>query len=425
MLPKLTAGGPYTLKANNATATDILIGEVWLASGQSNMEFTLKQVTDPKAALAASDHPNLRMFTVKRAVAADPTDNLSGTWQISSPATSGDFTAVGYYFAVSLLEHLKVPIGIIHSSWGGTPAEAWTPLQNLLADPVFMATANFQSAAYHALPASLSAYKTQLPAWEAQYHAAEPAMEDPGTIAAANDWKPISFPVSTADLPFKGAAVLWLRRMVTLPDNVPSVRAHIDLGYMLERDVVYVNGQEIVKQGYGDPEIGVPSRAADIPADVLHPGANTILIRAFAHAPARQSLGHASSAITIPTSQPGVNDTYPITGQWQYHLSFDQPVPADAIASLPHSPQMNVSNTPTALYNAMIYPLRDVSIAGALWYQGESNAGAAAKYPGLMADMIKGWRTQWGCRFIRTETSWRNGPRNSRSRGTCRTPRLP
>jgi sialate O-acetylesterase len=402
-LPRLTAGGPYTLTANNASATDILIGEVWLASGQSNMEFTLKQIADLPATLATVDHPNLRMFTVKKNTAAEPTTALKGSWAVSNTTNALDFSAVGYYFAASLLDHLHVPIGIIHSSWGGTAAEFWTPLPNLLADPTFATEARRQTDAFRALPASMATYKQQLHAWESQYQAAEPT-----STAIPSDtapWQTITLPATMDQLPFHGAAVLWLRRSVTLPDNVPSTRAHIDLGPLLERVIVYVNGQQIARQGYGDPEIGVPSRAADIPAGVLHPGINTVLIRAFGHVPSHPGIGRSAMSISIPRSampgatQPAGNDTCPLTGDWQYSLAFNQPLPVEALASFPISPQMNTSSTFTSLYNAMIYPLRNFPIAGTIWYQGEQNAGHAAQYPGLMADLIAGWRKQWGYDF--------------------------
>jgi sialate O-acetylesterase len=390
-LPKLAAGGPYTLTANNATANDILIGEVWLASGQSNMEFTVKQVSDLQATLAASDHPKLRMFTVKKNTAAEPITALTGTWAVSNATNVMDFSAVGYYFAASLLAHLDVPIGVIHSSWGGTAAEVWTPLPNLLADPVFADTAKRQTDSFRALPVSIADYKQKLPAWESQYQAAEPK---DATIPGDNaSWMHITLPATMEQLPFKGAAVVWLRKTVTLPADAPSVRAHIDIGYMLEREMIYVNGQQIVKQGYGDPEVGVPGRAADIPAGVLHPGENTVLIRAFGHIPSKPGIGRPPMSISLD----GKN--YSLAGDWQYTLTFDRPLTAAAIASFPSSPQMNSSATYTSLYNAMIAPLRDYPIAGALWYQGEANAGAAAKYPGLMSDLISGWRKQWGYDF--------------------------
>lgn len=391
VLPKLGAGGPYTLKANDAMATDILIGEVWLASGQSNMEFTVKQVSDLQATLAASDHPRLRMFTVKKNTAADPITALTGSWAVSNATNVMDFSAVGYYFAASLLAHLNVPVGILHSSWGGTGAEMWTPLPNLLADPVLAADARRQTDAFRVLPASIAAYKQKLPAWESQYEAAEPT--DTAIPADSASWKSITLPATMDQLPFKGAAVLWLRRTVTLPADAPPVRAHIDLGYLLEREIVYVNGQQIVKQGYGDPEVGVPGRAADIPAGVLHTGENTVLIRAFAHVPSRPGIGRTAMSISL------AGKTYPLTGDWQYMLSFNQALPADAVASFPVSPQMNSSATDTSLYNAMIAPLQDFPIAGALWYQGEANAGRAAQYPALMSDLIAGWRKQWGYEF--------------------------
>jgi sialate O-acetylesterase len=402
-LPKLAAGGPYTLTANDASANDILIGEVWLASGQSNMEFTLRQIADLPATLATVDHPNLRMFTVKKNTAAEPTTALQGSWAVSNATNALNFSAVGYYFAASLLEHLHVPIGIVHSSWGPTAAEVWTPLPNLLADPVFSAQTRRQTDAFRVLPASMAAYKQQLPAWEAQYQAADPA--DTAIPPDSAPWQTITLPATMAQLPFHGAAVLWLRRSVTLPDNVPSVRARIDIGPLLERDILYVNGQQIARQGYGDPEIGVPSRAADIPAGVLHPGVNNVLIRAFAHVPSQPGIARASMSISIPrfatpgATQPAGNDTYPLAGDWQYLLAFNQLLPAEAIASFPSSPQMNTSATSTSLYNAMIYPLRDFPIAGVIWYQGESNAGRAAQYPGLMSDLITGWRKQWGYDF--------------------------
>lgn len=403
------AGGPFTMDIITSDSTivlnDILFGEVWLASGQSNMQMPLKGwppndvIKDSKNEIASAAHPELRMFTIPMTLSLVPLDDIKGEWLASSPETAGDFSATAYFFAKRLQEELKVPIGIIHSSWGGTPAEAWTSEANLrklgdfddaldlVKDPK---TYEVVAKWFGQFPAQdFPETKEQ---WEqmdfADIDAARPEFDD-------SNWTDIEIP-GPIDLmkngPFDGA--VWIRKEFEITDTSSDYSLHI--GAIDDMDVTYINGEKVgglVGAGFWN----VP-REMVVPKNFLKKGKNTIAIRII-------DTGGGGS-VNGPVELKSKNGTaINLEGNWKYLViaeiylgKFYGYGLKNSIESRPEVMQLN-PYIPSILYNAMINPLVPYSIKGAIWYQGESNVGRDAQYRRLFPTMINDWREKWQVEF--------------------------
>ena len=403
------AGGPFTMDIITSDSTivlnDILFGEVWLASGQSNMQMPLKGwppndvIKDSKNEIASAEHPDIRMFTVPMTLSLVPLDDIKGEWLASSPATAGDFSATAYFFAKRLQEELKVPIGIIHSSWGGTPAEAWaseTSLRklgdfddalDLVKDPkTFEVVDNW----FGQFPAQdFPETKEQ---WEqmdfADIDAAKPEFDD-------SNWTSIEIP-GPIDLmkndAFDGA--VWIRKEFEITDTSSDYLLHI--GAIDDMDATYINGEKVgglVGAGFWN----VP-REMTVPKNLLKKGNNSIAIRIIDTGGG----GSVDGPVELK-SQDGA--AINLEGTWKYLViaeiylgKFYGYGLKNSIESRPDVMQLN-PYIPSVLYNAMINPLVPYSIKGAIWYQGESNVGRDVQYRRLFPAMINDWREKWQVEF--------------------------
>ncbi len=402
-LGRLAAGGPYEMMVTGSNIIiihDLLIGEVWLASGQSNMEIGLGIVKNAAQEFAAANHPQLRVFSVARRAAADPVTTLNGGWVVSTPETARSFTAVGYFFGTSLLEDLHVPIGIINASVGNTAAEAWTPLPELKSDPLFSALAIKQNAELRAF-VSVEQVKADLLAWERQNGASD--RENSGfangfakDAIVPDEWRTVTLPINGPALGIKGTAAVWVRKDITLPNRKYDQPANLDLGPMREADTTYFDG---VKVGQAPPE-PVPfdrNILYTVPASLLGPGTHTIAVRVFSHQPPHLYLGSRLSNFSVPDSGDGKNAVrIPLFGKWEFRLEFETaPLVDTALKNQPGLTFRDIGIA-SALYNGMISPLQNYALRGVVWYQGENNADRASAYPALMSHLIKSWREQFG-----------------------------
>lgn len=406
-LKAVAAGGPYEMTisgSNKIVVRDLLVGEVWIASGQSNMEFSLNETVHAKAELLRADLPQLRVFTVQQHASAVPDNALRGIWRISTPREARHFTAVGYYFGSTLQRDLHIPIGIINASVGGTPAEAWTPLSEMARDPLFSAIAVKQSGELRDPAFDPAQVRIALAAWEKTYDAADPGNQGYAWGYAApesllKDWHKVTLPTNGEALGVTGEAAIWLRREVTLPNRVYDLEGRVDLGPMTEVNVVYFDGVMI---GYAPNSDQTTGRNTNyrVPPEMLHGGTHTIAVRIFTHQPAYMQLGNSSIALTVQNSDGG-NDRVkiPLAGPWSLRMEFQKPLPASAMATEPRVQNARPSQLATSLYNGEIYPLGNYAIRGAIWYQGEDNAERSASYAQLMTHLIKSWRTQFGQNF--------------------------
>lgn len=378
------AGGPYELVIrgqNTITLHDVLIGEVWLCSGQSNMEFAVRDAKNADAEIASAHFMQIRDINIPHAVSAKPEDDIKAgaSWKPATPANVGSFTAVGYFFARDLYNKLHVPIGIIHSSWGGTDVESWTSLDAMKASDEFG-----RLITEHPV--------TNLDSIAAEKHAILERRLDslqgkiPDEAEVAN-WKQPDFNDSiwhSMDIPgvWEKQTVLenldgtvWLRREVNVSAADAGKPATLQLAMIDDADETFVNGVAIGEtNAYNKP------RSYAIPAGVLKAGRNVIAVKVDDTGGNGGIYGKAEDVqLTVDATK------ISLAGPWKYRvarMSRENGLP-------------NPNSYPALLYNGMIHPLIPFAIKGALWYQGENNAGRAYQYRTAFPLMINDWRKNW------------------------------
>jgi sialate O-acetylesterase len=389
-LPAMKAGGPYEMTVagkNTLTIKDILVGDVWLASGQSNMEWKLSHtVNNFEQEIANAKFPQIRFLDVTNAIATQPlTEFESKGWEICSPETAGDFSAVGYFFARDLHQRYNVPVGVITTEWGGTPSEAWTSTEALKAFPEYQKAVNDLEKNGSSIQAQMQEYQTKLKEWQSKVSGG-----DRGLAAATKwyapaftsaDWPVMTLPMlwETADLPdYDG--IVWFRKDVMIPDSEAGKELTLHLAAIDDADSTWFNGVPVgATNGYNI------ARKYTILGNLVKAGKNSITVRVVdtgggggVHGQEDQLKLTAGDKIIVS-----------LADKWQYQTALD-------ILQMPAKPNVTVNqNSPAVLYNAMIAPLVPFAIKGAIWYQGESNAGRAYQYRTLFPAMIKDWRKQW------------------------------
>jgi sialate O-acetylesterase len=380
-LEPLAAGGPFTMVIsgeNTVTISDLLVGEVWICSGQSNMERVLgpQEGMKPNAnwerEVAAANYPQIRHFTVAKKTAFAPVDSIAGHWVVCSPQTVSDFTAVGYFFGRDLLQAGHGPVGLIHSSWGGTPAEAWTGMQTLRKMPDFAlsiaelgnAAAELKAGTYNYLQktavwyAAHDAGSTQTPAWNA-------------SDLDVSSWKPQNLPgfweeAGLAD--FDG--VVWFRKTFDLPATWAGGEVELHLGAIDDDDTTWVNGVQV-----GATAGWEVLRVYRVPATVLKPGRNVIAVRVLDTGGGGGLWGGKDMNLRLVPGGNREPASLSLTGRWLRKVSI-------SFADTPRPPVNYADNpgTPGSLYNGMIAPLVPYAIRGVIWYQGEANVGREKQY---------------------------------------------
>ena len=378
-----TAGGPYQMVVsgkNTITIGNILVGDVWVCSGQSNMEFRLITSLDADKEIPQANYPQIRHFEVTKGVGLQPKDDVAGgDWKVASPETAGNFTAVGYYFAKELQGQLNVPIGLINTSWGGTHVETWTSRNAFENSDEFktmiaaMPELNLDSVAKIKIASALN----RIQKLQGIY---------PPVAANIAMWKEQNFDDSRwpkmivpklweQQAPGDFDGVVWFRKTVTISAADAGKPAVIELAMIDDADVCFVNGVKIGNtSGYN------VSRKYAVPAGTLKEGKNIIAVRVEDTGGGGGIYGEAADVkLTI-----GTNVT-PLAGEWQYQIE----------SLLAGGNSVGPNSYPTLLYNGMLKPLIPFAIKGALWYQGEANAGRAYQYRKSFPLMITDWRKQW------------------------------
>ena len=399
-LPALPAGGPHTLTVRGSVTLevrDVLVGEVWLCSGQSNMEWPLSLAADGAAETAAADCPTMRLFTVPRRFSLTPTADVVACWAVCSPKDASTFSAVGYFFGRDLQRRLGVPIGLINCSWGGTNAQTWTSEEGLAAEPALrgyledLSQARDCSAgkAQAAYLAARRKFLAQLPQDAGNRGFAEgwakPEYDDSawGTMAVPEYW-------SRTGLLANG--VCWFRRSVDVPAGWCGGNLRLSLGAADKSDDTYFNGARIGGLNWADdPASWSTPREYVVPAALVKPGRNTIAVRVLSNFSGGGLVGPAIAMQLAPAAQAKAAPI-PLAGAWRCRIEQDfGVVPKTAEPASPRD-----QNIPTTLFNGMVAPLIPYALRGAIWYQGESNAGDAARYRTLFPALIRDWRRHWG-----------------------------
>lgn len=381
-LPIFKAGGPYTLTVQaveNITVNNVMFGEVWLASGQSNMNFSIdRPILSYKQVTHEANYPMIRMLTIEPSVSSYPVDKAKTKgWVVCSPETVGKFSAVAYFFALKLHREKQIAVGIIHSSYSGSPAESWLSGDMLSTDSIFKKQidllqndrenwAELQEKEKKIGIQYNEAIKTARNGLDSGFHQLN-----------YNDqhWKKANLPVTASKLNIPGYRLIWLRKLFYLSDD-PKSDYELCLGEVKMRDRTYVNG---VLVGETDKE---QERIYIIPKTVLKKGENVIAIRWLSEW-GYGRLGDNNQTIMVKNLNSG--EEISLLGEWKYNAS------AEVELKTANSYHRN----PTAIFNAMIAPIVTYGIKGMLWYQGEGNAGKANQYARLMQLMIKDWRNRW------------------------------
>lgn len=380
LLDASVAGGPYTLSIKGKSGTldiqNLLIGDVWLCSGQSNMQFTVSGAINSTAEIAAANDAGIRQFKVPNANGDVPESTLAGgEWKESTPATTGDFTAVGYFFAREMRkQHPDVPIGLINASWGGTQIEAWISYEGFgwkgindlkkFHEQEYIRRINLLKERNKWTPTDTDAgIVNGLPAWV-------------GTNYDDAEWMEWNAPGwwYGNGLEFLGGT-LWLRKSFDLPAHIAAGSIALSLGVFDDRAKVWINGNLIDSAN----DRSGKQRQYIVPAKYLTTGKNTITLQ-VGNLDAGGGLVGGKDALKITSNfyQQSLN------GLWKYR-----------IGKFEYAPKCQPQTTPAGLYNAMIAPLTQYTIGGALWYQGEQNAGDIAnayKYRDLLNTLVINWR---------------------------------
>lgn len=380
--PAMEAGGPYELRIDGSDSSivlqDILIGDVWLASGQSNMEWPLRaQVDNFEQEIAEANYPEIRLFTVDHNTSYEPIEDLEeGNWLVTAPETIGDFSAVAYFFGREIHQEMDVPIGLINSTWGGTTAEAWTSEASLTNMQAFAEELQQIEKQLETDPSQTDVFarKTRDSLIQAQRKQMD-TISLPADLNTDN-WAVMELPNNweAAGLPgYDG--IVWFQKQINIPEENATQPLTLHLGGIDESDVSWFNGEKIGQtNGYNT------DREYNIPASAIRAGENTLTIRVQ---DIRGMGGLRGPSDQMYLEQEGQRLNIDLSGNWKY----------EATQQLP---QVDIfPEEPAILYNAMINPLLPYKIRGVIWYQGESNASRAEEYRQLFPLLIEDWRDQW------------------------------
>jgi sialate O-acetylesterase len=372
-------GGPFELTIsgkNKIVIKDVLVGEVWICSGQSNMEFQVYKTMNAKAEIEDSNYPMIRHFGVAQDLSGSPKEDLkAGKWAVSNKDNVGDFTAVGYYFAKKIYAELKIPIGIINTSWGGTCVETWTSRE------AFENSSEFKEMIAEVpqvdMDAIFETYKKSVLDNLKKAQGFEVTMTNENQFAAMNfqdiHWPEIKLP-SLWETQQIGSVdgIVWMRKTIIISEEQAQKEAVLHLSKVDDEDITYVNGVQV-----GTNKIWDTKRIYKIPVGVLKAGRNVIAVRIVDYSGGGGIYGD-SADLKIEFKDSNVS----LEGLWKFNVIQVK------IAISPNS-------YPSLLYNAMVNPLIPYAFQGVLWYQGEANVSRAKQYQIAFPLMINDWRTKW------------------------------
>ena len=375
-------GGPYTVKISGHQTVElhnVLVGDVWLCGGQSNMQVSLRSAKNGEEEVKAANFPEIRFFSVAPHSAYHHTDVVAGSWEVVSPETADHVSAVAYYFAHKVQQEIHVPIGLVVDALGGTPAETWTSAAALRPLKDFdVPLAELEKLAATGAPE----YGNYVMHWYDQYDVgikgnwAGPDLDD-------STWKMVEIPGGFSDLGVpETPAVAWFRKEIVVPDPIPAGRALLFLGSIERMDTAYINGTQVGASAWVENP-----RVYFIPDGVLKPGKNVVAIRVLKTKPQGGFLAKPEEL----RLELGEKTSIALAGKWKGQLSVD--------ARPPHPLPIGYENwpvIPSVLYEGMLAPIAPLSITGALWYQGEQNSERGFQYRRILPAMIEDWRKLFG-----------------------------
>ena len=387
-LPKMKAGGPYNMTVsgtNTIEVKDILIGDVWLCSGQSNMvhQMDIHDVTYANE-IATVNNPQIRHFKIPTTPVLDGLQPQleGGEWQKAVGDEVRPFSAVAYFFAKKVYEKYHIPIGLINASVGGTPIEAWIPKEGFKKFPdVEKIIKENQDTAF------VNNQMRNRPSYHAQSQPQDKGLRGEkkwyDVDFTPKDWRRINIPGYWEDQGAKDLnGIVWFRREIELPEDMASKEATVFLGRIVDADELYINGEKA-----GNTTYQYPQRRYDVPANLLKAGKNTFVVRVT------NNFGKGGFVPDKPYYIFTDKDTVDLKGYWQYKVGeVFKPFDYTTASQGNQTRRINPQNEPTALYNGMVAPYMQYPFKGILWYQGESNSGHPETYEGYMEALIESWR---------------------------------
>ncbi|MBR2114872.1 MAG: sialate O-acetylesterase [Prevotella sp.] len=393
-LPKMKAGGPYTLEVKSEGENgeklvfeDVMVGDVWLLSGQSNIDVTIERVYPQYVdEIEAFNIPQVRLFRVQNETnthgVQDDIRRTNINWKPLTKQNAWLFSAVGSFLGKRMWEKNKVPQGIIVNSWGGTPIEAWISADSLMKDyPMLIKRlAFYQNDQY--VRAQAQANNEANKRWSELLDKVDGASSYQLSTYKDDDWKTID----QNNWTWRGTGSVWLRQHVNIDKEHAGKPARLLLGTLFDQDITYMNGKEI-----GHTYYQYPPRRYDIPEGLLREGDNVIAVRFINKYGAVHFIPEKPYLIAFGddrfSQNPMPKDVIPLGKTWKMHVGAEMP-------SCP-SGDVSLQNIPTTLYNAVLYPLAPYAINGIVWYQGESNTGNPTPYADYLKKLMGCWRDRW------------------------------
>lgn len=363
LLPPQQAGGPFVLEVNEIVIRDVLVGDVWLCSGQSNQETPIARLTDKFPEINVSNNHMIRHYKVPtQDVKGELREEIAGNagWHSGIASDVMNWTALAYFFAQEAYEHTHVPVGMLVSSLGGSAIESWISQEHLKEFPQLLV----DQAAFDSL--KLARQDRGAGRWQL------PECDD-------SDWATMTVPGYWRENGADIRGTVWCRKTFDVPASMAGRHARLYMGTMVDSDSVFVNGTFV-----GFTSYTYPPRKYDIPAGVLREGKNVIAVRLTANGGNGGFVKDKRYAIV------GDEAEIDLTGTWRYKTGIDQSEVQRLSARL-----ANLDRTGSGLYNGMIYPIRHYRVKGAIWYQGETNAGNPAPYADYLKALITNWRELW------------------------------
>jgi sialate O-acetylesterase len=400
-LPRLAAGGPLSMAVEGSsrlTVRNVMIGEVWVCSGQSNMQMPVSEARNADREIAHARHPNIRLFSVPIAATMEPLVDANAAWQVCSPETIRQFSAAGYFCGRELYRRLRVPIGLINSSLGATRIEAWISREGLLGDAQSRQEIEEYARSLPSFERRLREYKAIVAAGEDKYYPPDPGnlgyergWAAPGTDCS--NWGEISAPGywNAQGLDFSG--VLWFRKEVRIPPSWAGRDLLLGLGACDKTDTTYFNNVKVGGLGKEDPDAWCKDRQYVVPAALVRPGSNVIAVRIYSWAFDGGFRGPWDKMRIRLADSPRAKGMQ-LAGTWRYRVEHN----FGKIKLMRDLPPWGpgTANSPFALFNGMVRPLIPYGIRGVIWHQGASNLQEAFKYRRMLAMLVKDWRKHWG-----------------------------
>ena len=388
-LQPIAVGEPFNMKItgshNELEIKNVLAGEVWICGGQSNMAWTVGRSRNAEKEIANANYPLIRQVKIDRGVDTQPQDDIGNSgWKLSSPETAGNFTAVGFYFARKLHQETGLPVGLINCNWGETRVEAWTSAASIKTHPDYASQIAEIEHEHQNLEQAQADFEKELAKWKVKY---KTSIESKDAFANRDlddsSWKALNVPGGWESQGINGFdGLAWYRKRFEVPQEWVGKKLTLSLAKVDDNDRTFVNGTMI-----GSTNGANKNRSYKIPASVIE--STTVDVAVQVHdSRQRGGLIGPADAMAIQLNDESKME---ISGNWKFKTTVSQ----KDLPRRPKGPGFDGPHNPTALFNAMLNPIIPYGVRGAIWYQGESNAGRAHQYRTLFPMLIQDWRKHW------------------------------